>query len=326
MNMLKVSCEVKPFNQFPLGGCFDEAYISAADAFGVSNIEYLLNDERWLYISDEGLAFSKYMRKALKKFEEEKALVSEEYAPDPDEAVSFTIEALRSGRLVITKVIGIETVNCQSGKKTQRSSTVHWILVYGYDEEKECFLVLEHLTNISARYMPCLASYDEYRKSYGKGYKKEPGKGIYILGKSLGTSRSSNVLEEYISYYSATEKERNWEKNAVSEFLDQIANGEDRMMILNEIIKKYQRDAWIDERMGLKSVHIDEFIRELQLVRTNCIRLERGGSLEHTVQLKVHTEKAKNVYMAYYNDKAKLMEGLKDEKILSLETRRISES
>mgnify|MGYP004504399421 CR=1 FL=1 len=317
MNMLKESYEVKAFNQFPLGGCFDEAYISAAEAFGVSNIEYLLNDERWLYISDKGLAFSKYMRKPLRKFEEEKELVSEEYAPDPDEVVSLTIEALKSGRLVITKVVGIEAVNCQSKKKTQRSSTVHWILVYGYDEEKECFLVLEHLTNISARYMPCLASYDEYRKSYGKGYKKEPGKGIYILRKSPGTSHNRSLIEEYISCYSATEKERNWEKNAVSEFLDQIANGEDGMMILNELIKKYQRDAWIDERMGFKSSRIDEFIRELQLVRTNCIRLERGGSSEHMVQLKAHAEKAKNIYIAYCNDKAKLMERLKDEKILS---------
>lgn len=324
--MLKEIYDVKPFNQFPLGGCFDEAYISAAEAFGVSNIEFLLNDERWLYISDGGIAFSKYERKPLKEFEREKELVSEESAPGADEVVELTINELKNDKLIITKVVGIETVNCQTGKKTQRSSTVHWVLVYGYDEEKKCFLVLEHLTNISARYMPCLASYDEYRQAYEKGCKKEPGKGVYILDKCFDTDRNFDVMKEYISYYYATEKERNWEKKAMSAFLDKVAEGEDRMIILNEIIKKYQRDSWIDDKMGCKCSYIDEFIKELQLVRTNFIRIERSDRQDYTDQLKAHAEKAKNVYLNYYNDKARIMEGLKDEEVLSVGSGRISGS
>ena len=324
MDMLKETYEVKPFNQFPLGGCFDEAYISAAEALGVSNIEFLLNDERWLYISDGGIAFSKYERKPLKEFEWDKELFSEEYAPRKEEVADLTVRALKDDKLVITKVAGIETVNCQTGKKTQRSSMVHWVLVYGYDEEEKRFLVLERLMNISARYMPCMVSYAEYEQAYEKCCAKEPGRGVYILEKSYDTPRRCDLMSEYISYYYATRKERNWERKAMDEFLGHLADGEDRTMILNEVIKKYQRDLWIDEKMGCKSSYIDEFIRELQLVRTNCIRLERSTDKEHTSQLRAHAEKAKSVYIDYCNDKARIMEGLRDEEVLSVGTGRVS--
>lgn len=297
--------EVKSFGKFPLSGCFDEAYVSALLAVGINPAYYLMNECGGLGKTEQGNYFSLDKRLSLEAFEEELGIDALDYRIEKENVVDETIKNLRDGYLVITRVRGISGTNIETGKKTQRSYSEHWILVYGYDPEKEKFIVLEHNNNISAKYAPCLIDVSEYRNAYGLAQEKETDSSndIHAIKRKDNESSASIESELFKSFLRDYSADMAGDKHKLEQFIADANTSPAYISVLNEVIKKYQKEQWIEDEINMHLESAENLIRELFLVRTYCVKAQFLGLTKPDDKLRDHMRKAMVCSDKYYEDK-----------------------
>lgn len=296
---------VKSFGKFPLNGCFDEAYVSAIMALGINPAFYLLNDRSHVGVNEKGCFFSHDIRRELKDFELLLGIESQEYKVEKGDIARESIEKLKNGYLLIVRIRGISGINIETGKKTQRSSSEHWILVFGYDPEKEKFIALEHNNNISAKYSPCEIDADEYRKAYKLAQKKEedPSNDIYLIKRRDGFREvpvDGELFREFLDDYNANMKH---DELGVELFIENASITQAFVSVLNEVIKKYQKEQWLHDQINRRYEFLDLLLRELFLIRTYCVKCQFLGLTEPNEKLRDHMNKAIAYSKKYYEEK-----------------------
>ena len=304
MNAIQVY-DVKPFGKFPLGGCFEEAYVSALSAFEISPFFYLVNEVNELGKNEVGLFFRNGRKRPLHEVEKELGIESIRCRVT-EKIVDFTIQSLIDGNLLIVRVRGLSGTNIETGRKTQRSFSEHWILVYGYEEREQQLVVLEHNNNVSARYAPCKISVSEYERAYSLAQHKEESytDDIYIIKRKskVDTSKKGKIYKRYLNDYVISSKTENLMLNT---FLTNVDLTSTYISILNEVIKKYQKEKWIEEEVGNSVEAVDLLLRELFLLRTYCIKAQFFGLDRPDERIMKHANKAIECGALYYSIKEK---------------------
>lgn len=296
--------DVKPFGKFPLSGCFDEAYISALMAFGINPAFYLMNESCGLGRNKQGIFFSLGKRRSFSDFEEALGIESLNYRVNGT-IVQETIDKLQEGYLIITRVRGVSGTNIETGRKTQRSFSEHWILVYGYEPKSNKFIALEHNNNVSARYAPCEIDAKEYEDAYALAQKKEKfvEGDIYALRCKANADNATIDSELFKEFFASYNSEASDEQSNLEKFIQSADTTMVYISILNEVIKKYQKEQWIQDEMQMHISSIDTLLRELFLVRTYCVKAQFKGLTEPDDKLREHMSKAIECSQKYYADK-----------------------
>ncbi|MCI5746028.1 MAG: BtrH N-terminal domain-containing protein [Erysipelotrichaceae bacterium] len=219
--MKKIVCNIKPFNEFPLSGCFKHQVLSALQSLNVNILTYITNSfytysYNQNYLKSQQIQFNSYSKnykdmniKMLHKKTIKTSIIKE------------IIKQIKKDRLVI--------LPCDCYGLTYRKDmynklhSLHYILIYGYNDKNKSFYTIDHDYLNSFQYKKKLVKFIDIEKgfkAYKDNYYKKSYSLLYVIYKTHNKNNRSTtsfinnisnnkhlikhglyVLKQYINYF-----------------------------------------------------------------------------------------------------------------------------
>ncbi|MDR1093292.1 MAG: BtrH N-terminal domain-containing protein [Clostridiales bacterium] len=164
----KVLDGIKPFNKFLFISCYYHQLVAAYSYYGIEPETQLANYYiRYEFDEKNGnLGFSAVGVSSRRAMERATG-IRETVLRDAKDIVAETAACIRKGSPII---IAVDTY-CLPYRETayQKNHMPHYLLAYGYDDEKQEFTVSDHMHLNSVLYAEQKLGYDDFRKAF-KGY------------------------------------------------------------------------------------------------------------------------------------------------------------
>jgi hypothetical protein len=192
--MKKIVCNVKPFNEFPLSGCFKHQVLSALQSLNVNILTYITNtfytySYKQNFLKSQQIQFNSYS----KNYKEMNIkMLHKKNIKDP--IIQEIIKQLNKNRLVI--------IPCDCYGLTYRKDmynklhSLHYILIYGYDDKNKSFYTIDHDYLNSFQYKKKLVKFIDIEKgfnAYKKNYYKKSYSLLYIIYKTHNKNKRSTT-------------------------------------------------------------------------------------------------------------------------------------
>ena len=114
------------------------------------------------------------------------------------------------------------------------------------------------------------------------------------------TSQNEELFAEFVSKYRSDLPK---EQKALEIFLDEAEPSSMYISVLNQVIKKYQKEQWLYKEMELCLESVDMLLRELFLLRTFCVRAQFNGLIEPDEKIKNHVNSTLECCQRFYTEK-----------------------
>lgn len=307
---------IEPFNDLFFKNCFYNSSFPVLNYYNKSLKSFLVNDiVLYVYQKADGISTFGVEYHECKLAEE--LLVDEGleviYKFDTNNLIVDTVSAISQGLPIIVWVdCFYETIRPEMFNK------LHWphtLLIYGYDEKKKVFNIIEHMHKDNLYYEKMTIGFNELLKCV-KGYQDN-------------FSSNSNDVKGYyglvIKSHNVTLEEESNYKRYIENLIDNINNN---VELINNSLKnlagiiEYFKSIFLDEDMLNKNISsVLEFLNDSINARTiEKFKMERvfGSNYLTTNDLDLIIEKWKHIrgviakYMYSHNYRKENMEVLKD--------------
>ena len=238
--MKKIVCNVKPFNEFPLSGCFEHQVLSALQSLNVNILTYITNtfytySYKQNYLKSKQIQFNSYSKnykemniKMLHKKIIKGSIIQE------------IIKQLNKNRLVI--------IPCDCYGLTYRKDmynklhSLHYILIYGYNDKNKSFYTIDHDYLNSFQYKKKLVKFIDIEKgfnAYKKTYYKKSYSLLHIIYKTHNKNNRSTT--SFIDNISNNKHLINQGLNALKQYINDFESLiNNKKLFLNKTEKIYK--------------------------------------------------------------------------------------
>ncbi len=192
--MKKIVCNVKPFNEFPLSGCFKHQVLSALQSFNVDILTYLTNtfytySYKHNYLISKQIEFYSYSKnyKDMNIKMLHKRILK-------DNLIHEIKKQLLKDRLII--------VPCDCYALTYRKDmyhklhSLHYILIYGYNDKNKRFYTIDHDYQNSFQYKNKMITYENIENgmnAYKENFYKKRSTLLYVIYKTINSNTHSTI-------------------------------------------------------------------------------------------------------------------------------------
>lgn len=238
--MKKIVCNVKPFNEFPLSGCFKHQVLSALQSLNVNILTYITNtfytySYKQNYLKSQQIQFNSYS----KNYKEMNIkMLHKKNIKDP--IIQEIIKQLNKNRLVI--------IPCDCYGLTYRKDmynklhSLHYILIYGYNDKNISFYTIDHDYLNSFQYKKKLVKFIDIEKgfnAYKKTYYKKSYSLLHIIYKIHNKNNRSTT--SFIDNISNNKHLINQGLNALKQYINDFESLiNNKKLFLNKIEKIYK--------------------------------------------------------------------------------------
>ena len=238
--MKKIVCDVKPFNEFPLSGCFKHQVLSALQGFDVSILTYITNtfytySYKQHYLKSQQIQFNSYS----KNYKEMNIKMLHK-KNIKDSIIQEIIKQLKKDRLVI---LPCDCYGIPYRKDMYKKyHSLHYILIYGYNDKNKSFYTIDHDYINSFQYKKKLVKYIDIEKgfnAYKKTYYKKSYSLLYIIYKTHNKNNRSTT--SFIDNISNNKQLINQGLNALKQYINDFESLiNNKKLFLNKIEKIYK--------------------------------------------------------------------------------------
>lgn len=192
--MKKIVCNVKPFNEFPLSGCFKHQLLSALQGLNVNILTYITNTF-YIYkiknciLNSRQIQFNSYSNnyKDMNIKMLHKKLIKNGF-------INEILKQLNKNRLII--------IPCDCYELSYRTDmyhklhSLHYILIYGYNDKNKSFYTIDHDYLNSFQYKKKLIKYIDIENSfiaYKENFYKKNNSLLYVIYKTSNKNNQSTI-------------------------------------------------------------------------------------------------------------------------------------
>lgn len=315
MELKKIN-KIKPFNRFALGNCMEYAYIPMFTYFGGTEFEYFLNKRTYFHYKNESFCITTAEDIDMEQMTKKHGICISSVKDFDSDIVNTTVNLLAGGSLIMIRVVGAEAYDVQTKHITEKSSSEHWILCFGYNLETREFDILEHETNVAAVYKHCRISFLIYETSYSKANFEGGELNKLIMNKCRDSLDNGDFRKEYIC--KKINNEDNFKRstacllNFMDDFYEEVSCESDfkydYVLIITELLKYYHRELWLLEQMDVIYDSVG-LIKILNIVRSFTMKYTLYPSLAICNMLCAYIIKAKEEVSKFSEFEMLLLEG-----------------
>lgn len=297
----KMIYDIKPFNRFALGTCMEYGVIPMFTFFGGTEFEYFLNKWTYFHYMDDHFCISTVDQVDFEKLMVSHGIEATLVMEYEENIIDKILSCLDEGALIMLKVSGAEAYEVDTGYKTEKSFSEHWILCYGYDFDTKEFDILEHRTNVAANYRHCRISFDNYADAYRLLNKdcEERSLSQIIMRGTEEVHVGIDFQREYQKRRAGNLAKFDLSNRCLMHMMDRLKEEAERgeefendyVLIFTELIKYCQRELWLLETAGMP-YDSTELIKQLNIVRTSVMKCTLYPSE------RVYAQVAKHVMLA----------------------------
>ncbi len=237
--MKKIIYNVKPFNDFPLSGCFKHQVLAALKGLNIHPLPYLVNNYyiyaiKNHYLISKQIQFESYSTNFKKmgiKMLHKKVIHSE--------FIEEIKKQLSKAKLII--------VPCDCYGLSYRKDmfnklhSIHYLLIYGYDDNIKSFYTIDHDYLNSFQYKKKKVKYNDIEngfEAYKNNFYKKKDTLLYILYKTLNQKNSSTTFTDNIIKYKEIMKNGQLALKHYIDIFEHLIKNE--TLFLKKIEKTYQ--------------------------------------------------------------------------------------
>lgn len=295
--MSSIRYEIKPFNEFTLRSCFYEAYLPAYSYLKGDELYFLLNNSTLFRYQDNNICFINNNIVQREVMEARYGIKSNIYVSRMENICDLIIEALQNEKFVLCRTMNSYAYDPVSGKKTEVSNGIHhWVLVFGYDTEKQEFDVLEHYTNVAALYYPLKMKFKVLESAYIESFRKPKFKeSLYILWRDEKNAAEIDPVTTFQEMYNKRINEITLSNHAIISYAQYLNScginkiRQSEVIILSEITKYFRMKKYILETLGIKNDVLEDIINHSNLIRAYCIKCIQNQIEENYLGIKKYT-------------------------------------
>lgn len=222
--MNKAIPNVEPYNQFALRDCYFSMIFPAVNAFSgsadalaiVTNNDIVFSYDKERFRQED----TRNSRNNLDNLLAEQNIKLEKDNTYHTDIVDFVCGEIDKGHLVVASLVDSLAYDPNTGDETAgHAGFGHWVLIYGYDDEKRVLNVIDHFRVESPIYCKLLMNFDELKRSYDK-HNEDNGSRLQILSRLKSDECKSDLKNKYCQEWINLRKAR--EQNPVTEYLNFI--------------------------------------------------------------------------------------------------------
>ena len=300
--------DIKPFDRFALGTCMEYGYIPMFTYFGGTEFEYFLNKWTYFHYIDNHFCISTADQTDFEKLMLSHGIEATLVMEYEENIIDKILKCLDEGALIMLKVSGAEAYEVETGYKTEKSLSEHWILCYGYDKQTREFDILEHRTNVAAAYKHCRIPFDDYADAYRSLNKdcEESSLSQIIMRRIEEVDTDIDFQSEYLKRRAGNLAGFDLSNRCLMHMMDTLKEEavheeefeSDYVLIFTEIIKYCQRELWLLETAGMP-YDSTELLKQLNIVRTFVMKCSLYPSARVYAQLAKHVELAEEQFRLF---------------------------
>ena len=285
--MIKIIEPIHPFNHFALRDCFYSALFPAIDALGGDSKATAILASSDMHFSFEGNRLiqhnDKIEQNELSNWLTDQNVTMEYNQEYQEDIVGFIKNTINQNNLLMISLVDAISYDPNTQKKTEDTAGFrHWILFYGYDDEKKEFYVIDHFFIASPIYCKLRMQYHSLQESY-KLHAQKYSSRIYVFSRKKTNSCRDNLYDKYIYEWITKRNKWNFNGNPVNMYFDyalDVIKSKDIGLIKNNIISLveafyritvyYIKEKYVIELINKRCALIKQF--DKQITSVNMIR------------------------------------------------------